>query len=376
MKIGVYGGSFDPPHKIHKKLCLAAAREFDLRRIIVLPTAEPPHKELYGTPARERFCMAAEEFRGEPFIISDLEQKGETAYTCETLLKLKEMYPADELYLIIGGDSMRELAAWKNPQKIADSAKIIVVSRGEGRTEEESAAREFSKKYGADISFCGTAMPDVSSTTLRSLLEFDMDTSEFLEEKVAEYIKKNGLYSRYKHLTQKLQKYLDDEKYFHSVYVAAMGDKIARALKLSPEDRERVYTACILHDCGKQMTAEDAARYGFAVYKKVMHGFLGEAVARADFGITDSGVLEAIRYHTTSAPDMSLISKIVAVADFTEDSREYSDLKIYQKEVFEDFDKGFKKILSYKYHNLLKTKKPEDIEPRTKAAYDFYCGKI
>ena len=86
-----------------------------------------------------------------------------------------------------------------------------------------------------------------------------------------------------------------------------------------------------------------------------------------------TGILEAIRYHTTGAPDMGLLSRIVFVADMIEETRDYPELRYLQKTVQADFENGFAEALRRQYDFLCRTKEPEEIDPHTRDAYEFYC---
>ena len=118
-----------------------------------------------------------------------------------------------------------------------------------------------------------------------------------------------------------VQKYLTPERFSHTFFVVKRGLELA-----SDELRHKAFVACLLHDVAKYIPKSQYGKYNFTqndLPDSVVHSFLGAEVARADFGIEDEEILDAIRFHTTGCPNMSDLAKIVYVADKTEDSRPY-----------------------------------------------------
>ena len=124
MRIGIFGGSFDPPHIGHSKIAVMAKNEFNLDKLIMIPTGITPHKETSGEmQCRYNMCEIVAKKYG--FEISDYEINKKTyCYSFETLEYLKSVYTDDEIYFIIGGDSIKNIDKWKNPQRIFDVAKV------------------------------------------------------------------------------------------------------------------------------------------------------------------------------------------------------------------------------------------------------------
>ena len=190
MKIGIFGGSFDPPHTAHIQIALMSKEKFLLDRIIMVPTGQPPHKETAGAlHHRYNMCKIVAEKYG--FEISDYEINKKTwCYSFETLEYFRKLYPEDDIYFIIGGDSMKNFGKWKNPKRILELCSLIVASRDDGTAQ---AAREAEKEYNTKIYLLDNENIDVSSTEIRNIINGDGD-AKGIEPEILNYITENKLY--------------------------------------------------------------------------------------------------------------------------------------------------------------------------------------
>ena len=122
MKIGIFGGTFDPIHQGHLGVAEAAYEQFPLDKIYFVPAYSPPHKKekKFASTPEDRFEMVRLALQDVPYFeVSDLEfERGGTSYTVETLREFKKKNPSSELYLILGSDSYRELDQWREPEEI------------------------------------------------------------------------------------------------------------------------------------------------------------------------------------------------------------------------------------------------------------------
>ncbi len=179
-------------------------------------------------------------------------------------------------------------------------------------------------------------------------------------------------------IKKKVKKMLDKERYQHTLGVAYLASSLAMCYGLDPE---RLFTAGLLHDCAKNIPNEE--KYSLCKQYKIklnevekrapylLHSKLGAYIAEKDFGIKDKEILNAIRYHTTGRPDMSLTEKIVFVADYIEINRtEAPNLKEIREMAFHDIDDAVRKILIDTLDYLSKGSRP--VDPTTKETYDFY----
>lgn len=200
MKTGIFGGTFNPVHKGHIMLAEYCMDSVGLDRIIMIPTAVPPHKisnDLASENDRLNMCKLA--CRGkENFFVSDIEIKRQgKSYTYETLTQLKEIYPDDHLYTIMGADMFLTLDRWKNPKIIFEKSSIITIPRDEeNKLELENFYNKVLKAMGASSIILPNPVMSVSSTFIRENLDNFNLISDMLDKGVYDYIIKNNLYRK------------------------------------------------------------------------------------------------------------------------------------------------------------------------------------
>ena len=199
MKLGIYGGTFSPPHIGHVRAASAFAEQLGLDKLLVIPANIPPHKSAEGIiPARERLALSKLAFEGvEKAEVSDIEIKRRgKSYTFDTLSSLAGR--GDELYLLCGTDMMLTFDTWYRFADIFTLATVALAHRY-APTPEESAKinekiREYREKFGARIVELGITPTEISSTEIRKIIASGGDASAYLPEKEYAYIKKKGLY--------------------------------------------------------------------------------------------------------------------------------------------------------------------------------------
>ncbi len=317
MKIGIFGGTFNPPHYFHKQILLEAQSQLNLDKLIVVPSGMPYHK-FCDVSKQNRLVMTKLAFQDIAEVSQiDIDRQGNT-YTVDTLKQLKTVYPNDDLYFIIGGDSLRDFDKWHLPQEIVKLCTLAVAERADCPL----PIAEVEQKYNCQIAKINVFPSDVSSSEIRLRYQFGLDNGALVDPIVDMYICDNWLYSKYCPLTHKLHGYLTEKRFSHTFYVTMRG------LSLANEDEyEKVFLTCALHDCAKYIKPQDYSKYGFVkpsdMPVEVVHAFLGALVAEQDFDITDIEILDAIRYHCTARPNMTRLEKIVYVADKTEKTRPY-----------------------------------------------------
>ena len=197
-RIGIYGGTFNPPHLGHIQAAKAAVQALDLTRLLLIPDNIAPHKELPpGSPAPEqRLEMLRLATQDAPELeVSDLELRREgVSYTFETVLALSEQYPEAQLFLLMGTDMFVSFDTWKNTDIILSHAALGVLCRGD-KGEQEAIAEKAAQLSagGARVELVNNPVLAISSTQLRRLIAFDC-AEPFLPKPVAEYIRQHGLY--------------------------------------------------------------------------------------------------------------------------------------------------------------------------------------
>ena len=188
LKLGVFGGAFNPPHKGHTRLARDFADRLSLDKILVIPSYIPPHKSAVNlADGTDRLEMCRLAFGGDTrFVISPMEiDRGGKSYTYDTLLEIKGNNPEAKLFLIIGSDMYLNFSTWR---RYKDILKICTLC---------TAAREKNVSLagiGTDAIISSLPAYEISSTEIRETCSKGGNISEFTGEKVAEYINRRGLY--------------------------------------------------------------------------------------------------------------------------------------------------------------------------------------
>ena len=379
MKIGIFGGSFDPVHIEHIRVAQAAIQTLGLDRLLIMPAFAPPHKEgrvLADNQTRLETCRLA--FSGvEKTEICDFEiAQGGVSYTYLTCRHFKDMYPNAELFWLVGTDMLRDFPTWKNPETILSCATLAVCARNEKTDWVEREQKSFFDRFGKNFVCVGYNGADVSSTKIRVLAAAGEDFSSFVEKAVFEYIRKNGLYEipRAKDALA-LEK---PSRKAHSLRVALVAAKRAGELKL---DEKKAIVAALFHDCAKNLPLDHPLLQGFTPPKdwgevpgSVLHQFTGAHVAEKAFGITDGEILDAVRYHTSGKPQMTELGKLIFLADMVEDERCYDGVEKIRSAFYnETLDEAL--TLALKETVGFLQKKGAEIYPLTLSALEYYEKK-
>lgn len=191
MRIGIFGGTFNPVHIGHVRLAENFKKELALDKLLIIPTAVPPHKEAENIASGEdrlKMCALAFEDIGE---VSDIEiARGGRSYTVETLERLKEIYADDEFYFLVGSDMLLSFRRWYRYEDILSMCTLCATDRDNEKTCKDADSELFEK-----IIFCDFPKTVVSSSEVREKLERKADVSSLVPEKVEKYIKEKGLYN-------------------------------------------------------------------------------------------------------------------------------------------------------------------------------------
>lgn len=336
MSIAIFGGTFNPIHNGHLQIAEAALREYNPDKIIFLTSGNPPHKRGQSvTDAKIRHIMVKRAIAYNPrFEACDWEvNRNEASYTLTALRHFKELYPAEELYFIIGGDSLRDFGSWHKPEEILKLCTLLVYGRAG-----VEAKSDFAKQiHGGTL--------DVSSTQIRETVQNGEDISGLVPACVNEFIIRNELYKNVADFEEKLKTMLKPERFVHSLGVR---DTAVRMAEIFGADTEKARIAGLLHDNAKNMPDMlekcadlEAELDNFErTHPALIHAKLGAETAKCIFGITDDEVIGAIRWHTLGRAGMTLLEKIVFVADLAEPNRNFDDLEYIRSLAFSDIDRA------------------------------------
>ena len=364
MKIGVYGGTFNPPHLGHVTAARAVFELLKLDLLLLVPDGQPPHKMLPpGSPTPEQRLemtrLAGEQLGlGERVRTLDLELKREgRSYTAETLRQLHQQYPENELWLLMGTDMFLTLQAWREPGEILSLAGIAAFGRTEEDTEELfSVQRDYLYRTYPQARIFTLTIPgvvDVSSTELRTMLARG-EGGNLLPPAVYGYILREGLYDTradLKHLPLRTLRpvalsYLKHKRIPH---VLGTEQEAIRLAERYGADVEKARVAALLHDCTKRLDMEEqlalCRQYGIRLDAleqqalKLLHAKTGAAIARDVFGVDDE-IYRAIWWHTTGHAGMTLLEKIMYLADYIEPSRDFPGVDKLRAVCYKDLDEG------------------------------------
>ena len=377
MRIGIFGGSFDPVHKEHTNFVRAAIAGLGLDTLFVVPAHTPPHKPdrvLSSNEDRLTMCRLAFE-SVEKAQVSDYEiSKAGTSYTYLTCEHFRKLYPTAEIYFLVGTDMLRDFPTWKQPNTILDLVTLAVCGRNEKEGWWEEEQRAFFQKFGKNFARVDYEGKDISSTLIRVLAGAGMRLTDFVDERVEAYIYQKGLYQ-----IENAPKALALEtpkRRMHSVRVAVLAAKRALGLRIS---ERKAITAALFHDCAKYLSPSDPLLQGFSLPKEwgdvpssVWHQFAGAFLCERVLGISDEDIVNAVRYHTSGREDMSDLEKLIFLADMLEEERSYEGVEKLRALFWQGqgLDECLEEAL-FETIEFLKVKKA-DVYPLTKKAYEFY----
>ncbi|MBR5261582.1 MAG: nicotinate (nicotinamide) nucleotide adenylyltransferase, partial [Oscillospiraceae bacterium] len=318
MKTLIYGGTFNPPHIGHVKALKAAVEQLVAERIIVIPTAEPPHKQMdISCTSDDRVEMCRLAFSAiDGAEVSDMEiTRGGKSYTVDTVRELMVQYPDDEFVLLVGTDMITSFTNWREAQWLMDNVMLAAFPRNAG---DVSAVAECAKKLGEE---CGArVMPirlepvEISSSEVRAMLP-QREGNEYLSDEVYSFIIQKRLYNakpNFEWLREKAYSMLKPSRIAH---VKGCEEEAVRLARRFGGNKEDAAEAAILHDITKKLSLEEqrakCVEFGILLDEdeyenaKLIHSKTGAAIAKAQFGISDE-VYEAIKWHTTGKAGMSL----------------------------------------------------------------------
>ena len=362
MKIGIFGGTFNPPHLGHLAAARAAIESLELDKLLIVPAAVPPHKELpQGTPAPEHRLAMSEKMADAllmPGTVEvstiELERPGKS-YTADTLAALRKQYPDARMWLLMGTDMFSTFHQWHDPSSILAQAGLCAFGRSERDDKALFAtlAEELEETL-PEAKITVITLPElveISSTELRELLAKGKG-GDFLLPAVYGYILMNGLYGTHADL-----KHLDIPELRACSYSMVMQKRVRHirgteeeAVRLARRwgaDETMARRAGILHDCTKYLELEEqlalCGKYGVELDElerravKLLHSKTGACIARYVFGEPDE-VFNAIFWHTTAKENMTALEKILYVADYMEPNRTFEGVERLRELAYSDLD--------------------------------------
>ena len=193
LRLGLFGGTFDPPHRGHTTVVTDVADALELDQVLWIPANQPQNKSLRVlAPVALRIEMTRAAVDTDlRFELSGLEaERGGASFTVETVRALRRNYPGSILFLIIGTDQFRKLNTWRSPEELLHLTKLVVMDRDGMRGRDHSPDMEGLDK----VHFVDTRRIDISSTDVRAAVRDKRDLSALVHTGVAEIILREGLY--------------------------------------------------------------------------------------------------------------------------------------------------------------------------------------
>lgn len=387
MKVGIFGGTFNPIHNGHLSLIAHLIDALSLDELLLIPTAIPPHKESGDViEARHRLAMCRLAVQDNPKVhVSDIEiQRGGRSYTVDTLRMLAVERPLDELILLVGSDMFYTVEEWRCAAEIMRLAKIVAIPREAHEQERLAAQRDRLNALGAHTEVVAAEPVVVSSSVVRT---HDCPTQD-LPLLVERYIIQNGLYGRPQKLlvdldllTAWLRGVLSRERFTHSLNVASTALRLAQTYG---ENGDMAYLAGLLHDCCKERSREEMLNLleGSDIIKDpvflqsfpVWHGFAAAIYIQRELLVLNTQIIDAIRYHTTGRGDMTRIEEIIYLADLISADRDFPGVEALRAKAHRSIEAAMLESLQFSLFKLLKNGAP--VLADTLNAYNHYLLQL
>lgn len=356
MKIGLFGGSFDPIHKAHIYIANFALEQLKLDEVQFIPTKNNPWKDTNFASSKQRIDMIELAIKdSETLKVNTIEIDSihnQKNYTIDTINKLIIDNPDMEYYYIMGMDQANSFYKWKDADKISELVKLVAFQRG-GYEEARDKTDHFH------------FIKLLNEPVIASSSDIRDGHIEMLDKDVLKYISHQGLY-----LETIIAHKMSIKRWKHTCSVAKLASEIAEANHL---EKKKAYIAGMLHDIAKEMPLDETMNIMEKHFKlfidkpeAILHQWVSRYIAETVYLVDDQEILEAIEHHTTGAVGISQIGKCVYVADKLDPLRGYdSSQQIITCK--KDIDEGFRMSLIDFYE--FSKRKNRDID---KCFYDIY----
>lgn len=384
-RIGLYGGTFNPIHNGHIGVCRQAVEQLELDVLHLMPAFVPPHKaapDLADEDDRLAMCRLA---AGETphVLVDDYElKKGGISYSVETVRHLRECYPEDHLFLVMGTDNFLDFKDWYCWQEIGALCTLAVASRElDDKNELLQQANHLLAEYGINTVFLQNTVRVISSTEIREAFRRNQPCT-MVPAAVAEYIVSHQLYETkqtempIEEMREAVRPLMSAKRYRHSLGVEKEAVRLAM---LYGEDPHKAAVAGILHDCCKEMPLDEALQIVrqsdimteiiFEDQPYLIHGFAASCIL-SRYGVADADIANAVRYHTVARRGMSRLEQIIYLADLTEEGRDYPDAEKMRQLTDTSLQAGMCHALCFTLSKLTQKKRP--ICRETWEAYNEY----
>lgn len=376
-RVGILGGTFDPPHIGHMALAEAAIKECGLDRLVFMPAYIQPFKKERKV-SRDSYRLEMLNLSVDEVLkinlansncileVSEYEiNKGGISYSFDTISDFKAKYPNDEILFIMGSDILRTvddevrctIEKWHKGPELLKICNLIISVRPEDVTEViEEKCNYLRTKYGTEVFLLKTEMPNVNSTMVRNALGKGGEITGMVSASVEDFIYEKKLYDpdaedfqvefqENREIAERILPMLTTKRLKHTMGVR---DEAVKLAKIYGQDQVKAELASICHDIFRGRTIKElndlVRHYGLSEKylnnANLSHGKLAACFMRDELGIEDAETLNAVSYHTTGRENMSQLEKIVFIADAVEPGRDYPGVEEIRNCVYENMDKA------------------------------------
>ena len=348
MKIGIYGGSFNPIHKGHIAIATESIEKLGLDKLYFVPNYKSPFKtKIKSIDVKDRINMInLVKPKKTEVSLFEANRKG-ISYTIDTVRYFKNKFPNDELFFIIGTDNLYKLHKWKFIDEISSSTQLVAFRR-EGKYSKENI-----KKF--NIKLLKNDLFNYTSTKFRKGY---LSNSDF---KVIDYISNKNLY-----ILNILISMVDARRYKHCLATGELAVKYAKKLGINSK---KAWFAGVCHDITKEKTNEWHREFletkGYDS-KKIqdyqLHSLTAYFWLKDEYRCKDEQILNSIKIHTSLDFNLSTLDKIIYAADKLSEGRKFHGIQKLRELMFQDFNKGFKELVRVVYNHLKKERGNLDLK--------------
>lgn len=358
-RIGIIGGAFDPIHLGHTRIIKESIEKLSLDLMLIIPTKNNPWKDKSIASDLQRIEMiklAVEDIPNAKVDTIELDfDNDEKNYTINTIQLLKERYPDDKLYYIVGMDQASQFDKWKKAKKMSKLVQLVAFQRPGYKKNDNLEKYHFQ-------------LIDVKATD-ESSTAFKKGDVSVVDQKVLKYICNEGIY-----LENLVRPYMSKKRFNHTCSVAKLASEFAKSNGI---DAKKAYIAGMFHDVAKEMDKDkelELMKTYFSEYvskpEPIYHQWLSAYVAKNTFFIDDEEILQAITNHTTASVNMSKLDMCVYCADKLDPLRGYDSSESIAL-CHKDIEQGFCNELKNFYQ--FSKKKNREIDECFFEIYQVFC---
>lgn len=359
--------------------------ELGLDKLFMVAASDPPHKpDPNRLAASVRYRMLDMALNGEDRIFpSDVEIKREgKSYTVDTLAYFKGQYRGAKLFLIVGGDMLENFPQWREPENILRMASLAAVGRPDEVRDMRAIADGIMDRFGGEVilsEYCG---PDISSTEVRRRMFEAEPVDALVPWAVERYMYENALYMPKELIDVKnrLSAVIRKKRLCHTMMTCCEAVKLAAHYGA---DTKKARLAAMLHDCIKLPNKElleycDERFIDVSEEERLnpylIHSRLGAALASEEYGVADPEVISAIRSHTLGRVGMTLMDKIIYVADKIEPTRDFEGVQEMRETAYRDINKAMLMVMQHSADYTAASGRK--VNPATRAVMDCIENEI